>query len=266
MLSKVHQKLTFSATSNANANVSGYTPWTALLGSQTPCFSSISATITPPPISSDLNTQTNSKPTVAVTGVVFAMTYPLPNNSSDEGGLSPGAIAGVVVGIAAGILAMIGIGIFIHRHRKHTKRLADLKSELRHSFYARNEGTSEVPTTPMTMRAGVDPNGTRRQVSLGSMSLAQSEARRHVSTSAGEHHSISRPAASHDAVHSLNTPTEERGDGSSRPSSPPSPAHELYGIHEVQLARPQRLSRGYARIVHTHTQNSNGSTPAPSIG
>ncbi|KAK0627716.1 hypothetical protein B0T14DRAFT_142386 [Immersiella caudata] len=243
---------------------SGYIPWTTLLGDQTPCFSSMTATMTPPPISSNTAAPA-SKSTMAITGALFAVTFP-PTQSDDSGGLSTGAIAGIVVGVAAGILAMIALSILLCRRRKQSKHLKSLKSELRNSYFARDEGRSEVPTTPMSMQGNDGQLGLhRREVSLGAMSMGVGRGggvpRRCPSAALKDQpHSSSQFSSPEVGELAIAPAAEERDDTFSPPSSGSSHPQELHGIHEVQLARPQRLSRGYARIVHTtNSTGSNGS-------
>ncbi|KAK0645587.1 hypothetical protein B0T16DRAFT_142726 [Cercophora newfieldiana] len=215
--------------------------------------------MTPPPVSSNAGAPT-SKTTMAITGALFAVTFPPEQSQDNSSGLSSGAIAGIVVGIAAGILALIGLCLLLYRRRKQTKHLRSLKSELRNSYFARDEGTSEVPTTPMSMHANDGQLGFhRREVSLGAMSLGRGGVpRRYPSAVMKDHTNTSSQFSSPDVGDSAHTSAaEDRDDALTPPSSPGSHAQDVHGIHEVQLARPQRLSRGYARIVHT--TNSTGS-------
>jgi len=223
-----------------------------LLGDQTPCFSSIFASVTPSPGTGVLDTLDPSKTTITVTDIVFAMSFPL-GDQEDNSKLSPGVIAGIVVGIAAGILGLIGLAAFIRRHRKKARRLTDLKRELRSSYY---QGTSEVPTA----RTNGESLGIRSQKSLGTMNLRQDSPRSDQSGLLKATSSSYRYTPSNTAD-SFSSPTGDRDNPFSRPSSPSSPVHEIYGVDEVQVARPQRLSRGYARIVHTHMHGSGASPP-----
>lgn len=197
---------------------------------------------------------------MAITGALFAVTFPPEQSQDNSSGLSSGAIAGIVVGIAAGILALIGLCILFVKRRKQSKHLKSLKSELRNSYYARDEGTSEVPTTPMSMNGNDGQLGFhRRDISLGSVTLGHGGVpRRYPSIVMKNHQNTSSQFSSPDVGEPALTPAvEEREDMLSPPSSPGSQVQDIHGIHEVQLARPQRLSRGYARIVHT--TNSTGS-------
>lgn len=233
---------------------SHYIPWTALFGDQTPCFSSILASVTTSPGTGAVGTLDPSKTTITVTGIVFAMAFPL-GDQEDNSKLSPGAIAGIVVGIAAGVLGLIGLTIFIRRHRRNARRLADLKRELRSSYY---QGASEVPTG----RPNGESLGIRSQRSIGALNLPQDSLRSHQSSLLKATSSAPRRYPPSNAADSFSTPTGDRDNPFSRPSSASSPIHEIYGIQELQVARPQRLSRGYARIVHTHTQGSGAGPPA----
>jgi len=216
--------------------------------------------MTPPPTSPNAGAPT-SKLTVAITGLLFAATFPPQGDPQDDSGLSAGATAGIVVGVAAGILAFIGLSILLHRRRKQSKQLKSLKSELRNSYFARDEGRSEVPTTPMSLHANQRQLG--HQVSLGAISMARGGVpRRYPSTALREQPSAPSHFSQPEVAELALTPAAEDRDNVLSPQSSPSThAQDAHGVHEVQLARPQRLSRGYARIVHTthSTTGSNGS-------
>jgi hypothetical protein len=211
--------------------------------------------MTPPPDSSNAGAPV-SKSTRAITGALFAVTFPPTQSDDDSGGLPAGAIIGIVVGVAAGILALIALSILLCRRRKQSKQLKNLKSELGNSYFDRGEGTSEVPTTPMSMQGNDGQLGLHRnEVSLGAMSMGVGRAgvpRRYPSAAWKNQPHSSSPFSSPEIGELAVTPAaEERDDVFSAPSSGSSHPQELHGIHEVQLARPQRLSWGYARIVHT---------------
>jgi hypothetical protein len=219
--------------------------------------------MTPPPVSSNAGAAM-AKSTIAITGALFAATFPPGQSDDDEsGGLSTGAIAGIVVGVAAGILTLIALCILLCRRRKQSKHLKSLKSELRNSYFARDEGRSEVPTTPMSMQGNEGQLGHhRREVSLGAMSMGRGGVpRRYPSAMLKDKPHSSSQFSSPEVGESALTPAvEDRDEMLPPPSSGSSHAQEIHGIPEVQLARPQRLSRGYARIVHTtNLTGSNGS-------
>lgn len=191
---------------------------------------------------------------MAITNGVLAGTYPLSDTQNGDGGLSPGAIVGIVAGIAAGFLGIVGVGILIYRFNKHRKKLAALKSELRDSYYARDEGTSEVPTLSIRPQ-DVQESATQREFSLGALSRGHAEARDVPSAELKEQQGFSQLPSLEKGGSALSQ-TDKRDVGLSPPSSPNSPVHTIHYTHEVQTARPQHMSRGHARIVHTHFHGS----------
>jgi len=83
----------------------GYGLWNADLGGgQTPCFSTLAATTTAPPILVAAMNVAMSKPTSAVINVVYAVHYPLKRSS-----LSTGAKIGIGVGSGIGALCLIAL-------------------------------------------------------------------------------------------------------------------------------------------------------------
>ncbi|KAK3390974.1 hypothetical protein B0H63DRAFT_128856 [Podospora didyma] len=231
---------------------SGYTPWTTLMGDATPCYIHIKTT-TPPPIPTSKSASLTRKPTGVIADTVYAMQYAVQDAAST--GLSPGAIAGIAIGSSVGLFAIIGLAIMIHKRLKHSRRMADLKKELRSSYYPET-GASEVPVSRNGTLSS-DLNSVQR---IGSQGLSDAQLHRAQSVSEANHTST-QAVYTPDHMEST-TPAElfstssaqgEREDMLSLPSCTSSPARD---IQEVQLARPQRLSRGYARVVYTNTQGS----------
>jgi hypothetical protein len=91
-----------------------YLPWSTVLGGQTPCYSKLSAAMTPPPIPATLIGRavetTAAKSTSTIVNVVYAMQYPLKPKDS-------GMITSTKIGIGAG--TGIGVVIFARKHRGH---------------------------------------------------------------------------------------------------------------------------------------------------
>ena len=191
---------------------------------------------------------------MAITGAVLAGTYPLSDSQNGDDGLSPGTIVGIVAGIAAGAIGIIGAGILIYRFYKHRKKLAALKSELRDSYYTCDEGTSEVPTLSIRPQV-VQGAATQSEFSLKALGKGGAKARDVPSAELKEQQGFSQLPSLEKGESALSQ-TDERDVGHSPPSSPNSPVHTAHYIHEVQTARPQHMSRGHARIVHTHSHGS----------
>jgi hypothetical protein len=105
--------------------LSGYLLWSTELGGITPCYSTTSNYLTPPPIAQPSTTDTgpSSGPatvTSTVVNVVYAMNYPVKGRS---GGLSKGADAGVGIGsVAAAALASSALLWFCIRRRRQRER------------------------------------------------------------------------------------------------------------------------------------------------
>ncbi|KAK3380118.1 hypothetical protein B0T24DRAFT_183327 [Lasiosphaeria ovina] len=241
----------------------GYAPWTTLLGGETPCFRRMGSSTTPPPVSTATNTssQTTKAATVVVGNVVYAMQYAV-KEPEDDGGLSSGAIAGIAVGSVAGVLAIIGLAALIYRRRRSSRRMTRLKKELRNSYYL-DIGASEVPTvrrgtrssggfgfheSEATYKARAQPTKPTKQGYDGPT---------HVYKPAVEGSLVQPPMA-----YKPGTPQDDGEDELSLPPCTSSPAPEIHASHEVQLARPQRMSRGYARIIYTKPHGSSNSMPA----
>jgi hypothetical protein len=180
------------------------------------------------------------------------------------GRLSGGAIAGIAVGSVVGLLAAVWLALLAYRRYKAARQLSDLKTELRSSFYGPSTGTSEVPTLGMGTHASEFSSAHRG--SGPEVSEAQGYRSAFVEGGQNEH---SQFYAHHtpENITQEQTPIDEDGRASMPPlqSQGNSPA-EIPKTLEVQLARPQRLSRGYARIVYTQTQSSNGSALTDALG
>ena len=110
--------------------VSAYSPWTAALGGITPCYSTLPVTTPPPPETKAIAVR-ETRPTVTVTGTVFAMPFAV----LDDGALlSAGGIAGVVVGSSV-FLGLIGWGIrWFRRRRRDARTLERLREELQGGY------------------------------------------------------------------------------------------------------------------------------------
>ncbi|KAK0629922.1 hypothetical protein B0T17DRAFT_615645 [Bombardia bombarda] len=262
---------------------SGYAPWTTLLGDETPCVSSLRSTITPPPVptTSGTNTAATSKPTLVISDVVYAMQYPLKEESTPA--LSTGAIAGIAVGIAVTVLATAGLAIFFLKRRRSAHQAADLKRSLRSSFTGLKGAPSEARTSTIaTQVSEVSIVQALQHIPRTSASLERGNAALNVFRdppalpppvhSKDEHVPGQRPVShrkndddygyDYDHDHDDLDDTTEGFHLYSEISSSPGCGGDFGGdatvleAQEVQLARPQRLSRGYARIVYTHSHGS----------
>lgn len=149
------------------------------MGGQTPCFSTLADTLTPPPLTAALASNPSTVlPTAAVVNVVYAMHYSVSPSSAPA--LTTGAIAGIGVGSAVAALALVGAGVLALLRRRDRRRMEELKSELQttqastpggplSSGAVGAVGTSVVPTvapgrTPSMVSAlsGSDVAGTGR--------------------------------------------------------------------------------------------------------
>lgn len=105
-----------------------YYPWSTLIAGQTPCYSTLSAATTPPPIAASLVDSTNSaKPTSAIVNVVYAMQYPVKEPSK------PGLAQNTKIGIGAGaggaaLVFGILIWLLLWKHRAHKRDKSALES------------------------------------------------------------------------------------------------------------------------------------------
>ncbi|KAK4662827.1 hypothetical protein QC763_602890 [Podospora pseudopauciseta] len=293
---------------------SGYVLWTSVMGGQTPCIRALTVTTEVQTIT-NTPAATTTKPTMAVTGVVFAMAYPLEETS---GGLPSGTIAGIVVGIIMGVFFLAAVIFFSCRYRR-SKQLKNFKKELHQNFYGDNgTGTSEVPTLV---------NNTNANSTRGSTTTTMAH-HRPQSSLCGTHY-LHRKTIKRDSVASLghkeerdlsqvDNPDERYTPDSAYPQRPPakeamvrreSSVHSLdsqLSLHdencydnilpspgtpgtladgnnnhnirnssnnptndwavsgsELHLAKPQRLSRGYPKIVYTHSHGHGSNTSVP---
>ncbi|KAF2188884.1 hypothetical protein K469DRAFT_684172 [Zopfia rhizophila CBS 207.26] len=109
---------------------SSYEVWSTDFGGQTPCYSSLAAAITPPPIPDTLanaktGSSTSSKPTSAIVNIAYALQYPVARNKPV---LQKKAKIGVGVG-TAGAAIIIGVLIYmlVRKFRSHRKVKDDLR-------------------------------------------------------------------------------------------------------------------------------------------
>ncbi|SPQ20037.1 c8ffeb06-9e3e-459c-850f-9367c295d495 [Thermothielavioides terrestris] len=124
----------------------GFTPWTTLLGGETPCHSSVTEDMTPPPITTTINAAASvaSKSTVTVSRTVFALQYAVEDDGSRY---SPGQIAGIFVGAATGLGLLLGAAILACTYLKavrNRKREKDLHA----NFLGPAQGVSDLPASP----------------------------------------------------------------------------------------------------------------------
>ncbi|KAK0722160.1 hypothetical protein B0T26DRAFT_749604 [Lasiosphaeria miniovina] len=183
----------------------------------------------------------------------------------DDGGLSSGAIAGIAVGSVAGVLAIIGLAALIYRRRRSSRRMTRLKKELHNSYYP-DIGASEVPT----VRRGTHSSGGFGFHESEAIYKARAQPTKPTKPTKQRYDSpthVYKPAVMGSLVqppmaYKSGTPRDDGEDELSLPSCTSSPAPEIHASHEVQVARPQRMSRGYARIIYTKPHGSSNSMPA----
>jgi len=281
-------------------NYSGFAPWTALLGDETPCFSYIAASATLPPLASNTNSMATNKPTVIVAGAVYAMQFPV-QEAADT--LSAGAIAGITIGVAGAISLAAGLAILCFRRQRVPERppvqeqAPGKADDVRSSYYTTDTAASSnvpIPVEVLDLRPGSEMSGIQGEecnsgVNLGKgagglsshpptlRALAWTEGTEREKGAADDHvleddDNISElylPRSLEPLPLSLpfslgQTPNSELGegqdDGYPLPRTASTIGASMMTADEVQLARPQRLSRGYARIVYTHGQQGSGSS------
>jgi hypothetical protein len=97
-----------------------------MLGGQIPCYSTVSAFLTPPPLPIPTTTSTISPlPTSTIINVIYAMAYPVKPSSSN---LTPEAKAGVGAGTGVFAIAMLFAIIVYFLRRRDRKILSPLNS------------------------------------------------------------------------------------------------------------------------------------------
>ncbi|KAK3991406.1 hypothetical protein QBC44DRAFT_287169 [Cladorrhinum sp. PSN332] len=265
----------------------GYTPWTVALGGETPCVSPLTTSTTTPSIAAPTDSATTTKPTIVATALVFAMQYALEENSEHGLSLSAGAIAGIVIGSICGVLAIVALAFFIRRRHQQSHQLSNLKKELDSNFYGTSAGTSEVPT----LGRNLPPASIRDQSSDWARTTLRDSAaftkEQHGGGDSGEGSSPAELYAGNSPVE-LYTPDSGVFPARRPVGSPPRPRKhqqspltpinpndmfELPSVtsspglpimqvgSELQLAKPQRLSRGYAKVVY---QGRGSTTSVPS--
>ncbi|KAK3331687.1 hypothetical protein B0T19DRAFT_413805 [Cercophora scortea] len=103
----------------------GFYKFTSMIAHQTPCFSSLAAKVTPPPVTAGQqdNPTDTSKPTSAVVNIAWAMGY---NVSSDAGGpaLSKGATIGIGVGAGVVAIALVATAALVILRIRRNKKAA----------------------------------------------------------------------------------------------------------------------------------------------
>jgi len=100
-----------------------YRPWSTAFGGQVPCYSTLPAAITPPPIPATLvgRAEASAKPTSAIVNVVYAMQYPLKQNKPS---MSTGAKAGIGVGVASAII-LLAMLLWLFLRKRHANKQND---------------------------------------------------------------------------------------------------------------------------------------------
>lgn len=244
---------------------------------------------TAPPIPESTNPATTTKPTVVATGLVFAMQYAVQEESGHP--LSAGVIAGIVIGSICCVLAIVGLAFFVRRRRQHTRQLFSLKKELRNNFNRNSTGTSEVPTLGRDLHfhsSTRNPNSDWARTTLRDSGTIVKD-QHGIAAGGGDGSSSPAELGAGNSPVGLYTPDSavfpaRRPVGSSPkprkdqqspltpinhsrvfelPSVASSPGLPIIGgsASELQLAKPQRLSRGYAKVVY---QGRGSTTSVPS--
>ena len=167
---------------------------------------------------------------MTVTGTVFAMQYALADTGG-EGALASGTVAGIAAGSIFGVATVVGLSIMMWRHYRDARRLTKLKMKLHDDFYGNEMGTSEVPTFK-----GVPVKG--------SAALAMT------------------PCSLPPAYTPVDPSSKNwwRDGRTPRVELPQECLYELPAGPDMQVARPQRLSRGYPRVVYTPGPGSSASS------
>jgi len=245
--------------------------------------------ITAPSIPEPTHPAATTKPTVVATGLVFAMQYAVQEEPGHP--LSAGVIAGIVIGSICCLLAIVGLAFFVRRRHQHTHQLFNLKKELGSNFYGHSAGTSEVPTLrrDLHFHSGTrDPSSDWARTTLrdsgahakdqhgiaaGDRDDGSSPAELYADNSPVGHYSpdsavfparrpVGSPPKPRKGQQSPRTPINHSG-VFELPSVASSPGIAIMGgsASELQLAKPQRLSRGYAKIVY-QGRGSTASVPS----
>ncbi|KAK4118561.1 hypothetical protein N657DRAFT_637920 [Parathielavia appendiculata] len=105
----------------------GYFKFTRQVAFQTPCFSYLSETANPPPITLGLakNPTETSLPTSAIVNLIWAMSFNVTQEEQPRA-LSTGAVVGIGVGTGiAAILAVTAIAFLILRWRRNKKKVSE---------------------------------------------------------------------------------------------------------------------------------------------
>ncbi len=107
---------------SGNCCPKSYFPFTRALAGATPCYSSLTEMAAVPTLTAGLAGEPTdtSRPTSAVVNVVWAMSYPVQNSSSN---LSTGAIAGISIGAVGAIAAISGLSFWLWRVKRRNRKL-----------------------------------------------------------------------------------------------------------------------------------------------
>jgi hypothetical protein len=208
---------------------SGYQPWIANFGGQTPCYSSLAAYITPAPIpvrSQTGSTTTSQIPTSAVVNIVYAMQYPVTESGASMSAAAKGGIGAGAAVAAIGIFAVLLLLFRRWRKRKESSSsiaAAPLQapshmpySDNRHQSMAPTVSTFSYPQYPEQLSPGRQPQMQQyheaNAMPLGGFLPTE------------DHDEIPRPAYAHApaAAYQAWRPIPNTNSGSFRPSPPTS--------------------------------------------
>jgi hypothetical protein len=98
------------------------------LGGITPCYSTVSNYLTPPPVENPSTVTISSSPvtiTSTVVNVVYARNYPV---NGTHTGLTTSAKAGVGAGVGVGVVALAGLAFWFLAWRKRRPRASPYPS------------------------------------------------------------------------------------------------------------------------------------------
>ncbi len=124
-----------------NNVASSFTPWTAPLGGVTPCYSTLPPERTSA-VASKVVQPRETKPTVTISGTVFALQYSV---LTDGQKLSAGVLAGIVIGVAVIIGCMLWA---VKLLRRKARKSRGLKEELQGGSDQPPQQNAPVPPSP----------------------------------------------------------------------------------------------------------------------
>lgn len=238
---------------SASCCPNGYIPWTTDLGGQTPCFSVLPATMTPPPITSaDTASSNEAKPTIVVSDVVYAIGYPVQAPISS---FPAEAIAGTVATVV-GLLVIAALAIFLHK-RKQRREFLNLSNELDDLY-----GPKHTRERSDTLRPGAQASGSSSF--QDDRTVCESAAYSRKSKDSGRSQPKSSPFDGHQfVVPSINLSAED--DVQSKPSHKAQPTE--HGLNKGSKSQAQEHNQQAPQHEQGHSHmtvtENDLSTPSP---